>query len=100
MDNIEAGTCQICTFMFDSETHLPLSLSCGHSFCKECLKTFTSKLKHARLQYNSMPNDRTLHALEEAKMCPMRCPNAFYRDSVDELNVNKSVLETIKIFNL
>lgn len=47
-----------------------------------------------------MPNDRTLHALEEAKMCPMRCPNAFYRDSVDELNVNKSVLETIKIFNL
>ncbi len=47
-----------------------------------------------------MPNDRTFHALEDAKMCPMRCPNAFYKETVDELQVNKSVLETIKVFKL
>jgi RING-type zinc-finger len=100
MDTIEAGTCQICTFMFDSESHLPLILLCGHTFCKECLKNSTSKLRHARLQYNSNPNDRNGHALEESKMCPMRCVNAINKDYVDELTINKSVLDTIKVFNL
>jgi len=100
MDNIEAGTCQICTFLFDSEAHLPLILLCGHTFCKECLKNSTSKLRHAKIQYNSNPNDRTGHAYEEAKMCPMRCTNALNKDSVDELTINKSVLDTVKIFNL
>lgn len=76
MDTIEVGTCQICAYMFDTEEHQPLILACGHSFCKECLKKSMGKLKQAKMQYNSMPNDRTFQAFEEAKLCPMRCPNA------------------------
>ena len=89
---MEAGMCQICTEMFDKQDHLPLLLACGHTFCKACLRMFTGKLKQARLQYNSNPNDRTGQVLEDAKLCPNRCPNAFYKDSVDELQVNQNVL--------
>ena len=100
MDSNEIGSCGICFNLFDNQLYVPLLLGCGHTFCKECLKNSTNKLRRAKLQYNSMPNDKTKSQLDECMMCPMRCPNAFYRDSVDELQVNKVVLDSIKHFNI
>ena len=60
MESNEIGSCKVCFDLFDDKDHLPLLLGCGHTFCKQCLKNTTNQLKRAKLQYNSMPNDKTL----------------------------------------
>lgn len=40
MDNIRYSSlsCQICMFLYDDEENSPIIISCGHTFCKTCIK--------------------------------------------------------------
>lgn len=40
-------TCSICCNKFSQNIHVPLVLTCGHTFCKECVAKFT-KCPHCR----------------------------------------------------
>ena len=33
----ESLSCSVCTEAFDKDTHCPRALSCGHTYCTECL---------------------------------------------------------------
>ena len=33
------GNCDICCESYDTETHCPHLLTCGHCFCRSCLST-------------------------------------------------------------
>ena len=46
--------CDICNIIFDSNTHAPLMLKCGHTFCKRCIS------------YKSNNPEKNIN-----KMCPL-----------------------------
>jgi hypothetical protein len=66
--------CMICKTLYDADSHLPLVLGCGHSFCKSCLESeFKNGLVKCILEKHFTP-----------------C------NSVGELMVNQGLLAAVK----
>ena len=83
-----AGTCSICCEYFDHKEHLPLLLNCGHTFCKECLRSPTFELRQARLKFEQNPSDESLRKYEERKNCLLRCSNGLLTDNLEKISPN------------
>ena len=54
--------CDICLLEWDSAIRIPRLLSCGHTFCEECLKSIVSKAKSLNKNF-SCPTCHTEQAL-------------------------------------